>query len=107
MNPVVYGLLAVLVTAIATYIPRAMPFLLFRRPVENRFFKSFLEYMPVAVLAAMTFPDVFDATASPLSAVIGVLVALFFSFLNFSLLPVALLSSAAVFVTELIMFGWQ
>ncbi len=102
-----YYVLAVLVMAVATYIPRALPFALFRKPIKSRFIQSFLEYMPVAVLAAMTFPAVFDATASPLSAVIGVLVALVFSFFNFSLLPVALLSSSAVFVTELILFGWK
>ncbi len=101
-----YYLLAVAVMAVATYIPRALPFALFRRPVKSRFIKSFLEYMPVAVLAAMTFPAIFDATSSIWSAVIGMAVALVFSYFNFSLLPVALLSSGAVFAVELIMFGW-
>ena len=51
MSQTVYYLLAVLVTAVATYIPRALPFALFRKPVQSRFIRSFLEYMPVAVLA--------------------------------------------------------
>ena len=105
MNNTVYCLLAVLVMAVATYIPRALPFALFRKPVKSRFIRSFLEYMPVAVLAAMTFPAIFDSTANVWSAVIGMAVALTFSYFNFSLLPVALLSSAAVFVTEWIMRG--
>ncbi len=103
MNNPLYYLLAVLVMAVATYIPRALPFALFRKPIENRFIKSFLEYMPVAVLAAMTFPAIFDSTASVWSAVIGMIVALVFSYFNFSLLPVALLSSGAVFLTEWLM----
>lgn len=107
MSDTLYYLLAVLMMAVATYIPRALPFALFRRPVKSRFVRSFLEYMPVAVLAAMTFPAIFDSTATPLSAIIGMTVALVFSYLNFSLLPVALLSSGAVLVTELIMFGWM
>ncbi len=105
MSQTLYYLLAVLMMAVATYIPRALPFALFRKPVKSRFIKSFLEYMPVAVLAAMTFPAIFDSTSSVWSAVIGMAVALVFSWLNFNLLPVALLSSGAVFVTELIMFG--
>lgn len=103
MSDTLYYLLAVLMMAVATYIPRALPFALFRKPVKSRFIKSFLEYMPVAVLAAMTFPAIFDSTSSVWSAVIGMAVALVFSWLNFSLLPVALLSSAAVFVAEWLM----
>ncbi len=103
MSNTVYYLLAVLVMAVATYIPRALPFALFRKPVKSRFIQSFLEYMPVAVLAAMTFPAIFDSTSSVWSAVVGMVVALVFSYANFSLLPVALLSSAAVFITEWLM----
>lgn len=103
MSDTMYYLLAVLVMAVATYIPRALPFALFRRPVKSRFIQSFLEYMPVAVLAAMTFPAIFDSTSSVWSAVVGMVVALIFSYCNFSLLPVALLSSAAVFITEWLM----
>ena len=107
MSNTVYYLLAVLVMAVATYIPRALPFALFRKPIKSRFIRSFLEYMPIAVLAAMTIPAVFTSTSSVLSAVIGMAVALVFSYANFQLLPVALLSSGAVFVTELLQFGWR
>lgn len=93
--------------AVVTYIPRALPFALFQKPVKNRFVQSFLEYMPVAVLAAMTFPSILYATETPWSALAGMAVALVFSLLNFDLLPVALLSSGAVFVAELIMVGWR
>lgn len=101
-----YYLAAVLVMAVVTYIPRVLPFSVFRRPIKSRFVRSFLEYMPVAVLAAMTIPSIFSSTAAPLSATIGLAVALVASFIGLDLLPVALLSSGAVFVTELVMFGW-
>ncbi|MBR5134954.1 MAG: AzlD domain-containing protein [Clostridia bacterium] len=102
----VYYLLAVLVMAVVTYIPRVLPLSLFRRPVKSRFIKSFLEYMPVAVLAAMTFPSILTSTDTPWSALIGMAVALVASFVGMNLLPVALLSSASVLITECIMFGW-
>lgn len=106
MSTTVYYLCGVLIMAVATYIPRALPFALFRRPVKSIFIKSFLEYMPVAVLAAMTFPAIIDSTASPLSALVGMAVALVFSFLGWQLMPVALTSCTAVFITELIQYGW-
>ncbi len=102
-----YYLCMVLVMAIVTYIPRAFPLALCRKPIKSRFVQSFLEYMPIAVLAAMTFPSIFTSTASVLSASVGMIVALVFSYLGFNLLPVALLSSAAVFITELIEIGWR
>lgn len=102
-----YYLLGVAVMALVTYIPRVLPFALFRKPIKSRFIQSFLEYMPVAVLAAMTFPAIFDATASPISAAVGLCVALVFSYIGWQLLPVALLSSASVFIAELILFGWK
>ncbi len=100
MSMTVYYLLGVLVMAVATYIPRALPFALFRRPVRSRFIKSFLEYMPVAVLAAMTFPAIIDSTATPLSAILGMLVALVFSYIGWQLMPVALISCGTVFLAE-------
>ncbi len=95
-----YYVLGVLVMAVATYIPRALPFALFRRPVRSRFVKSFLEYMPIAVLAAMTFPAIFESTSTPVSAICGMFVALIFSYIGWQLMPVALVSCATVFVVE-------
>lgn len=107
MNNIPYYLASVLVMAIVTYIPRALPFALFQKPIQNRFVQSFLEYMPVAVLAAMTFPSILYSTDTPWSALAGMAVALVFSLLNFNLLPVALFSSGAVLMVELVMFGWR
>ena len=100
MSETLYYVIGVIVMAVATYIPRALPFALFRRPVKSRFIKSFLEYMPVAVLAAMTFPAIFDSTAMPLSAILGMIVALVFSYIGWQLMPVALVSCGTVFLTE-------
>lgn len=100
MSTTLYYVLGVLVMAVATYIPRALPFALFRRPVKSRFIKSFLEYMPVAVLAAMTFPAIIDSTANPVSAIIGMVVALIFSYIGWQLMPVALVSCGTVFLVE-------
>ena len=52
------------VMALVTYLIRMLPLVIFRKKIENRFIRSFLYYIPYAVLAAMTFPAVFSSTGS-------------------------------------------
>lgn len=89
-----------LVMALVTYLVRAIPFVAFRKKIKNRFFKSFLAYVPYAVLGAMTFPAIFTSTGSVLSAVIGCAVAVFLAIKEKSLLTVALTACGAVLVVE-------
>lgn len=96
----VYWLLGVAVMAVVTYIPRVVPLTLMRRRVESRFWQSFLFYMPYAVLGAMTFPALLSATASPLSAAAGMAAALLMAYRGCSLLPVAAVATAVVFLVE-------
>ena len=46
------------VMAGVTYLIRALPLTLVRRQIRNRYVRSFLRYVPYAVLTAMTFPDI-------------------------------------------------
>ena len=69
-------------------------------PEEN--FKSFLAYVPYAVLGAMTFPAIFTSTGSVISAVVGCVVAVCLAFKEKSLLTVALSACGAVLVVELV-----
>ncbi len=48
----------------------------------------------------MTFPAILSATASPLSGAVGLLVALVVAYLEWGLLPTALLSCLGVLITE-------
>ncbi|MBR0413172.1 MAG: AzlD domain-containing protein [Eubacterium sp.] len=89
--------------AIVTYLVRAVPLVLIKKKIENKFILSFLYYMPYAVLTVMTVPAVFFATGSIITAVTGVAVALVLAYFKKGLLTVALGASAAVFVAEMIM----
>ena len=93
--------LYIAVMAGVTYLVRMLPLVIFKKKIQNRFIRSFLHYIPYAVLAAMTFPAILEATASPLSAAVGLGVALVVAFLEWGLLPTALLSCLAVFLCEL------
>ena len=92
-----------LTMALVTYLVRAVPLVLFRRKIENRFALSFLHYMPYAVLSVMTVPAVFFATEHVLSAAAGVAAALVLAFRKHGLLPVALGASGGVFLAELLL----
>jgi len=91
---------AIAVMALVTYIPRMLPLTFMKRKIQNRFIQSFLQYVPYAVLAAMTFPDILYSTSTLVSAVVGLFAALALAYWNKSLITVALGSTAAVFITE-------
>ena len=90
------------VMALVTYAVRVIPLVLVKKKIENKFFLSFLHYMPYAVLSVMTVPAVFYATGNVYSAVFGVVMALVLAFFKRSLLLVAASASAAVLIAELV-----
>ncbi len=92
----------IFVMAGITYLVRMLPFALVRKKINNVYVKSFLHYVPYAVLGAMTFPSVFYSTGNFFSAIVGVSVALIFAFLNKSLLTVALVSSLSAYLVNLL-----
>ena len=97
-------LLYIAVMAGVTYLIRMLPFTLFRREIKSTFFRSFLCYVPYAVLGAMTFPAVFYKYEGSLSAAIGgTAVALILAFCNRSLLTVALGASGTALAVDLVM----
>ena len=63
--------------AIVTYLIRAIPLVLVKHKIKNKFFNSFLYYIPYTVLAAMTIPAIFTATGNLISAIAGLAVAIF------------------------------
>lgn len=95
--------LYLVVMAGVTYLIRMIPFTAFRREIRSSFFRSFLAYIPYAVLGAMTFPAIFFATSCLPSAIAGTVVALVLAFFRRSLLTVAVGASGAAFAVELLM----
>jgi len=100
--PIERALLAVIIMALVTYIPRALPITLFRREIKSVRIKSFLNYVPYAVLGALTFPDVFESTGNVITALCGAIVAFLLAYFNRSLVIVAVGAILTVFVTGLL-----
>lgn len=86
----------------STYLIRAIPFAAIKGKIENKYFKSFLTYIPYAVLTAMTLPACLYATDYIISAAIGLLVAVIFAIKNKSLTTVAIAACSAVFISEMV-----
>ena len=94
-------LLSVAIMAVVTYIIRVLPLAIFKKKIQNRFIRSFLAYVPYAVLAAMTFPAIFSATGTLPSACAGTVMAVGLAYFDQGLLKVAVGASAAVFLVQL------
>ena len=91
-----------IIMAGSTYLIRMVPFILAKKKIENKFVKSFLYYIPYAVLSAMTIPAVFYATSSPLSAICGVVAAVVLAMKGFGLTVVAIVSCVVAFLGALV-----
>ena len=86
-----------------TYLIRMLPLTLIRKPIKNRFIRSFLYYVPYVTLAVMTFPDILYATNSVWSGLLALIAGVALAWTGKSLFTVAVLSCLVVFITEMIL----
>ena len=91
------------VMAGVTYLVRMIPLVLCRGKLENPFIKSFLAYVPYAVLGSMTFPAILFSTGGLASGLAGTIVALVLAFRRESLLKVAVGACIAALLVELLL----
>ena len=88
------------VMAVTTYLVRALPLLFMKRKIRRRFLRSFLHYVPVACLTAMTFPAILYTTDHLISGAVGLALAVVLALKNKSLITVAVAACLGVFLTE-------
>ena len=91
----------ILVMAGVTYLIRVVPFGFFRRRIRSRFLRSFLYYIPYAVLSAMTIPAIFYSTGSMVTAAAGTAVALVLAYFELPMIVVAVAASGTAFLVGL------
>lgn len=90
------------VMAGVTYLIRVIPFGFFRKKIKSQFLRSFLYYIPYAVLSAMTIPAIFYSTGNLVTAVVGTVTALVLAYFDLPLIVVALAASLAAYLTGLL-----
>ena len=91
----------ILVMAAVTFLIRALPLTLIRRPIQSRFLRSFLYYVPYVTLAVMTFPDILHATDSVWSGLLALVAGVALAWSGQGLFVVAVASCLAVFISEI------
>lgn len=97
-NIVIY----IAVMAVVTYLIRMLPFTLFNHKIKSKYIKSFLFYIPYAVLGAMTIPGIFYSTGGVVTASFGFVAALILAYYKRSLLTVAVAACIVAYLTGLI-----
>ncbi len=93
MSIVIY----IAVMAGVTYLVRMIPFTLMRKKIQSKFLRSFLYYIPYAVLSAMTIPAIFYSTGNMITALLGTAAAVILAYLNLPLIIVALAAVGTAF----------
>ena len=74
-----------------------------QKKIENRFFRSFLYYVPYAVLAAMIMPAVFYATGNLIASTIGFAIAMIFAYNEKNIVTVACASCIGAFIALVVL----
>lgn len=85
-----------------TFILRMLPLTLIRKPITNRFLQSFFYYVPYVTLSLMVFPDIVEATQSPIAGAAAMVVAIGCAWTGMNLAPISAICCGLVFVLELI-----
>lgn len=94
----------IFIMAAVSYTIRVLPLTLIKKPIKNKFLQSFLYYVPYVTLAVMTFPAIVNATQSPVSGILALLVGIIAAWLGADLLIVAVSCCTVVFLLELTAF---
>ena len=95
--------LYIAVMSAVTLSVKILPLTLIRRPINNRFIRSFLYYVPYVTLAVMTFPAIVQATDTPVAGAVALVGGTVAAWFGASLCQGAATWCALVFVFELIL----
>lgn len=89
--------------AITVFLIRVLPLTLIRKPINNKFIKSFLYYVPYVTLAVMTFPAIIDATQNTYAGLISLIIGIIAAYKDLGLFKVTIICCLVVFILELIL----
>lgn len=91
----------ILLMAITVFIIRVLPLTLIRKPIKNRFIRSFLYYVPYVTLSVMTFPAIVKATDNPISGVVALILGMIGAYKKLGLFNVTLICCISVLLLEM------
>lgn len=92
-----------LVMAGVTYLIRVLPILFVRKKIKSVFIRSFLHYVPYAVLATIALPSIIFSTGNLVSGIAATVTCIVLAYLNKGLAVVSLGGVSAALIVELIL----
>ena len=95
--------LYIAIMAGVSFLIRTLPLTLIRRPITNRFLRSFLFYVPYVTLAVMTFPAIVQATEQPVAGAAALVAGILIAWRGGGLITVAASCCGVAFVAELLL----
>lgn len=95
MNSKVFIYISIM--AVVTYSSRVIPIVMMKKQIQSKFIKSFLHYVPFAVLASMTFPSILYSTGNFYTGLLGLMVGIVLAYFNRGLMTVAIFSVLVVY----------
>lgn len=97
-------IISVIIMAVVTYAIRALPVTLINKDIKSVFVRSFLYYVPYAVLASLTFPAIFYSSGNVKCSIVGTVVAVILAYCGRGLVTVALGAILTVLLCEYVPF---
>ena len=97
-----YVVISIILIFLASFLPRMLPITFINKKIKSQFIRSFLFYVPYAVLASITFPYILYVSDSIYISLAGLAVAVILSLLNQKMVVVAIASVVVVFLLLLI-----
>ncbi len=93
--------LYLLVMFAVSFLLRALPLTLIRKEIKNRYFRSFLYYVPYVTLAVMTFPAIMEASGNRIAGIASLAAGMVAAYFGAGLFPTAIICSVIIFVSEI------
>ncbi len=91
-------LIYIIIMAVITYATRVIPIVMMKKQIESPFIKSFLHYVPFAVLSAMTFPSILYSTGNLITGILGLIIGMALAYIDSGLMTVATFTVLFVYV---------
>ena len=98
-------IICILLAIVTTNLIRILPMTIIRGQIRNVFLRSFLYYVPYVTLAVMTFPAMVEATLSPVSGMIALVVGIVAAWRGAGLFPVAISCCAITYLMDCLLIG--
>lgn len=97
-----YLVISIALIFLASFLPRMLPITFINKKIKSQFIRSFLFYVPYAVLASITFPYILYVSDNMYIIIAGMIVAIILSLLNQKMVIVAIASVVVVFLLLLL-----